>query len=108
MGCFLSKEELMVASIRNSDTKKAQVALRMGVRLNGALNVRRRLPPGPGPAAVTAAAPRCVALRAASLWVPRCIALDDSALCTALCLPPLRRRRTRRSSSPSEKTSWTW
>ena len=41
----------MVASIRKSDTKKAQVALRMGVRLNGALNVRVAQPatwPWPG------------------------------------------------------------
>jgi hypothetical protein len=110
MGCFLSKEELMVASIRNSDTKKAQVALRMGVRLNGALNVRVA-PFHPRPlvtVAVVAAqtAPRCVELHAAlcshycagnsAHWAPPSVAATH------------RRRRTRRSSSLSGKTSWTW
>ena len=76
MGCFLSKEQLMVASIRKSDTKKAQVALRMGVRLNGALNVRVAQPATwPWPCCYARSNPVAVS-PAASLTASRC--------CTAL------------------------
>ena len=43
MGCALSREQLMVWSIKNSNTRKATSALKMGLLINGPLNVRARL-----------------------------------------------------------------
>jgi hypothetical protein len=40
MGCALSRELLMVWSIKNSNTRKAASALKMGLLINGPLNVR--------------------------------------------------------------------
>jgi hypothetical protein len=43
MGCALSREQLMVWSIKNSNTRMAASALKMGLLINGPLNVRARL-----------------------------------------------------------------